>query len=628
MALEMARIRMIGMKTDLQNVMLTLRKLGCVHIDDISDAADSDLQSFELEDEYRQKQKKLDKMLSEIEGIQNALDCQNDVEPEQYNEDYLDEAEAGIKEIAPQIEEIADNREALEAEESSLPRYEAMLEKLIPEIPDSARERENQTVGIILKRQNMDVLDMLRDRVTDLADGHAEMISRKIDEDTRGMLIIFPRDYSEEIENLLGEKDVSRLRLPDEFAREDPESILVAIQKRIEALPMELQELDEKQEHLRENWCVQLSQWEQAIHEDLQMLEMFSRLGQTESTFVLMGWTPDENLSKLRESLSERLSKPVFLEELPITDKNRKHAPIILKNPQPVRPFERLVHLLASPTYEGMDPSWLIAIFLPIIFGMILGDAGYGAVLLVTSLLLMRRIKTGFLADLLKILAYGSGWAILFGILYGELFGMVGEELGMHPILFHRTGEEVTTLLLFSLGVGVAHITLGLILGMWKAIQERSRNEMLERGGMLVGLAAVLIVVGVMAGFLPDGLLTPAIAGILVGVAILGSSMGWMGIFLGPIEFIGLIGNILSYLRIGAIGLASVYLAQVANDLGGALGSVLVGILIAVLIHGLNIVLGAFSPTIHSLRLHYVEFFRKFYEGGGREFKPYKSRFS
>jgi V/A-type H+-transporting ATPase subunit I len=259
---------------------------------------------------------------------------------------------------------------------------------------------------------------------------------------------------------------------------------------------------------------------------------------------------------------------------------------------------------------------------------MILGDAGYGTVLLVICLLFMRRFKSGMIADLLKVLAFGSGWSIVFGILYGELFGTLGEELGMHPILFHRAGEEVTNLLILSIGVGVAHITLGLVLGVWTAVQERSRSELLERGGMLLALAALLVLTGVVAGLLPQGLMTPAIAGILVGVAVLGSSMGWLGLLIGPIEFISLIGNILSYLRIAAIGLASVYLAQVANDLGGALGSIVVGILIAVLIHSLNIVLGAFSPTIHSLRLHYVEFFRKFYEGGGRKFEPYKSKFT
>jgi V/A-type H+-transporting ATPase subunit I len=131
--------------------------------------------------------------------------------------------------------------------------------------------------------------------------------------------------------------------------------------------------------------------------------------------------------------------------------------------------------------------------------------------------------------------------------------------------------------------------------------------------------------VGALTEFLPEDFKTPAIVGVVVGVVLIGASLGWLGILMGPIEFIGLIGNILSYLRIAAIGLASVYLAKVANDTAGMVGNLVVGAILAGLLHALNLVLGAFSPTIHSLRLHYVEFFRKFYEGGGRPYKPFRS---
>ena len=143
---------------------------------------------------------------------------------------------------------------------------------------------------------------------------------------------------------------------------------------------------------------------------------------------------------------------------------------------------------------------------------------------------------------------------------------------------------------------------------------------------MLVGLIALFLIVGVLAELLPDSLMTPSLAALIIGIALLGASLGWLGILMGPIEFIGLVGNILSYLRIAAIGLASVYLAKVANDVAGIAGNIIVGVILAVLIHSLNLVLGAFSPTIHSLRLHYVEFFRKFYEGGGRPYVPYRRR--
>jgi V/A-type H+-transporting ATPase subunit I len=95
-----------------------------------------------------------------------------------------------------------------------------------------------------------------------------------------------------------------------------------------------------------------------------------------------------------------------------------------------------------------------------------------------------------------------------------------------------------------------------------------------------------------------------------------------MGLLLGPLELIGTVGNVLSYLRLAAIGLASVYLARVANELGTAIPLVF-GIMVAALFHALNLALGTFSPTIQSLRLHYVEFFDKFHEPGGTAFRPF-----
>ena len=134
-------------------------------------------------------------------------------------------------------------------------------------------------------------------------------------------------------------------------------------------------------------------------------------------------------------------------------------------------------------------------------------------------------------------------------------------------------------------------------------------------------LAGLFGLAGVAAAGFPAEVLTPAVAALVVGVVVACVSQGALGLLLGPLDLLGTLGNVLSYLRLAAVGLASTYLAEVANQLG-ARGPLLLGILVATLFHALNLALAAFSPTIQALRLHYVEFFGQFYEGGGRLFAP------
>jgi V/A-type H+-transporting ATPase subunit I len=131
----------------------------------------------------------------------------------------------------------------------------------------------------------------------------------------------------------------------------------------------------------------------------------------------------------------------------------------------------------------------------------------------------------------------------------------------------------------------------------------------------------VLVIVGLLAavGVLPRGFFSPVIIALLVGFPVLIVLEGLVA----PIEFLATLGNILSYARIMALGVASVMMAVVANKMVGAIGSVTVGILFALLFHLVNFDIAAFTPTIHALRLHYVEFFGKFFSPGGVRYQPF-----
>lgn len=638
MRLKMARIQMVGLKTRLVATVHTLHRLGCVQIEDLSETRDVSARPLHLDRDTVRAQEELGYLVAKIEGLLSVLGTSRGgaqavtdalrAESGTPETDCQTEARAGLEALSPQVQALVSKRESLEAERASLPRYEATLRKLLPIVPASARDTANASVGMLVSRAHLAVLDAIAERVVNLSGGRAEVVAEDVDAATRAMLLVFPREFAAEVEMLLGREDISRLRLPEAFADQPPDAAVAALGKRLAALPRELARINAGLLALAEAWAPRLERWRACLRDRLEEFAILAHLGETDQTFVLAGWAPVRDVPRVREALAAEVGETVMLQVLPCTHADETRAPVALVNPGLARPFESLVRLLALPRYEGIDPTMLMAFFLPIFFGMILGDVGYGVLLLLLCFYLLRRFRTpGVARDIIQVLMIGSVWSLVFGFLYGEAFGTLGEHFGLHALWLDRTSpEQVSGLLLFTVAVGACHVTLGLILGVWEALREHSRNHLLERGGMLIGLIGLFLIVTVLVKWLPQAFMTPGIAVLIVGIVLLGASLGWLGLLMGPIEFIGVVGNILSYLRIAAIGLASVYLARVANDLAGSLGNLVVGIIIAVLIHALNLVLGAFSPTIHSLRLHYVEFFRKFYEGGGRPYEPFRSQ--
>jgi len=300
----------------------------------------------------------------------------------------------------------------------------------------------------------------------------------------------------------------------------------------------------------------------------------------------------------------------------------REDAPVVLSNPPLFRPFEALISLLPLPRYGSIDPTPFVAVFFPLIFGMMLGDVGYGFLLAAIALLVHRKAKPGSLIYKgAEIAGPCAAFAIIFGVLFGEYFGDLGTRaVGLHPILFDRE-KAIFATLAAAIGLGVVHVVLGLVLG---AVTAGTHDKKKALGQGTSAIMVLLVVAALLAAFnvLPARFFSPAVIALLVAFPLLIFAEG----LIAPLEFLATLGNVLSYARIMAIGTASVMLAIVANQMIGAVGSTVVGLMFALLFHLVNFAIGLFSPAIQSLRLQYVEFFGKFYSPGGRRYEPFGHR--
>jgi len=629
----MKRIQVIGPKEDLGRAVDLLYHEGTVHLENahitIPDA-EICLRSVRQEEtaEISEVLSKTSAIITTLPVIADDPALQEQLRSSLERKTHADLI-ARAREIIHTLEvttrELAAKKSELTLSITNLNRYAKVLDIIQP-IEKELPVLEGFEVTILLiQEEHKDVLELIRQELLAITGDRFEMTATTVDTETLAAIMVFPKRFSEDVHSFIYSVNVNEVRLPKEYTgRPFYEMYALLEESRLRALD-EIARIDAELLAFSNTWYQELVVLKKQLENMYGELGAYRNFGLSEYTFVIMGWIPKKFLKKTRQVLHEAFGDRVIICVLPVTEKDMDNAPVFYDNPRWVKPFEFIMQLVTPPRYRELDPSPILAIFFPLFFGIMVGDIGYGLVILAFALVIRYRFQAmEFAKNLADILIISSIPTIFFGYLFGEFFGNLGEEMGwLHPadflgITWNRV-DAMIPMLVVAIMLGVIHVFLGLSIGIRNAIITKKWKHLYEKSGMMMMIIALILLLCMLAGYLPEIVVYPAVILIVIALPLIIMGAGMFG----TIEVMGTVGNILSYARLMAIGMASVILAMVANALGGAFEFAIIGIIVACLLHGLNILLAMFSPSIHSMRLHLVEFFSKFYEGGGIAYRPF-----
>ncbi|RKJ77425.1 V-type ATP synthase subunit I [Pyramidobacter sp. CG50-2] len=370
---------------------------------------------------------------------------------------------------------------------------------------------------------------------------------------------------------------------------------------------------------MRKQWGPRQKAFFLLIDRKVDQYQVFSRCDRLGGALLVEGWMPQRGLEDFRVRLEEKFAGRVALHSREPEPDEYGQVPTALRHGAFFAPFAVFLKLVQPPAYGTADPTSLIGVFFPFFAGCIIGDAGYGLVMLILMCFVRRRAKSETVRDVAFVLMTMCVWSILWGAAFGEFFGDFAHRMFHVEPLWVERSQAVMPVLMFSVALGLGHVLLGLAVGLIHGLKARHKKHAMEKlGAMLVILVMVAALMSVRR-LLPPQAFPGSIAALVVGLVLLTAGGGIGGL----IEAMSSFGHILSYVRIGAIGLSSAILAVAASKFVDVLGVSALGLFVALAIHLLNFVLAFAESGLHAARLHYVEFMGNFYAAQGKDYHPF-----
>jgi V/A-type H+-transporting ATPase subunit I len=617
--IPMSRIRLLGPRGHLDAVLAALQDTGLVHL--AEPRSGKLLQRVSLSEREARQAQHLRALVRDVDGLPLRVAPDRPAEPAAPAREPPESREfarwaRSANRARRQVTRLDRRIQELEVERASVARFEQFVIAFRGLLPNGGGRM--QSYHLILRGEDTQAVARLRGAFSAVLGEQFALEAADLPSGERAALLLVPNAETTGVERMLAQSGVHELSLPAGVQSASLGAALPALAERREKLDRELAELTRRREELLSAEGPTLVRARFAAQDRLLELGAREHAGITPRSFVLEGWVPAAAKDRLTRALARQCGASIVVEEMSREEWRGEEAPVVLTNPRLFQPFETLTRMVPLPHYGTIDPTPFMAVFFPMFFGLMMGDVGYGITLAVLAGVLHARSRRGSVVRAVaEILGPCAAFAIAFGIGFGEFFGDLGRRwFGFRPLVLDRE-KALLPFLGLAVAIGFVHVVLGLVLGLINAGRGHPRQAV----GRGAALAMVLFVaVALLAGLqvLPRSFFTPAVIALLLAFPVMVIAEG----IIAPIELLSTLSSVLSYARIMALGTASVMMAVVANRLAGSFGGVVVGVLFGLLFHLVNFVLGVFAPAIHGLRLHYVEFFGKFYSPGGQQYRP------
>ncbi|HEX5837016.1 MAG TPA: V-type ATPase 116kDa subunit family protein [Anaerolineales bacterium] len=599
--------------------------------------------------------------------IQTVMQSLNIDEGQPPSADYeamvdVDKLRASVEQIEGQVrstsDELSEHRKRLEQLETILRQLEPVEDVDI----DISSLRDSRYMYSVLGLMPSSNLDRLQ---TSLARVPHVFLTLRNDPGRPVVWLAGPKSNSDVLERAARSAYLDPLQLPTDY-QGTPGDILKSIRNTIESTQRRIGELQEDLNRLGRERQKELRDLLWQAHTSRVLSDAIVRYGQLKHTYVVTGWVPTDSLEELTRRLRQA-SPEILIENLPTSrTSHNSNVPVALFSNRYLRPFQMLVNTYARPRYGEIDPSILIAITFPVLYGAMFGDLGQGLVLFTAGLLMHNKVIMKGMSGLGLLIAYCGFFAAVFGVLYGSFFGFEGEHfsetfgfeftpLWLSPI------HDILRVLGLAIDVGIVLLIIGYLLGIYGHWRARDWGHMVFGHNGLVAFLFYLCFLALLGNFLGSTPIAPQVAvaigslplpfpllALVFGLMIMFSEVliHWMEGHRPLIEGRGIGGfimylvqafmdwfevvisqlsNTLSYVRVGAFAVAhgglSLAFFRLAELVGG--GEHGLGYWIMLIIGNIFfITLEALIVGIQTMRLHYYEFLGKFFTGGGLRFEP------